>query len=64
MEQDGADPAQWGITFATDDADRLASRCAELGGTVVSPPAEQGPTRVAVLQDPAGSIFAVSHYRG
>jgi predicted enzyme related to lactoylglutathione lyase len=52
----------WHVTFAVDDADGAARRAGELGGTVAVPPFEAGPTRVAVLADPAGAAFTVSHY--
>ena len=55
-------PPHWAITFAVDDADGIAERAAELGGTVVMPPFDAGPTRVAVINDPQGATFSVSKY--
>jgi predicted enzyme related to lactoylglutathione lyase len=55
-------PPHWSVTFAVEDTDGIAARAAELGGTVVAPPFEAGPTRVAVLSDPQGAVFTVSHY--
>jgi uncharacterized protein len=55
-------PPHWSITFAVDDADAAAERAAELGGKVQVPPFDAGPTRVAVVSDPAGAAFTVSRY--
>jgi predicted enzyme related to lactoylglutathione lyase len=53
----------WSVTFSVDDADAIAARAAELGATVVTPPFDVGPTRVAVLRDPQGATFTVSRYQ-
>jgi predicted enzyme related to lactoylglutathione lyase len=58
---DGVAP-HWSVTFAVDDADGAARRAAELGGTVTVAPFDAGPARVAVLADPEGAPFVVSHY--
>jgi predicted enzyme related to lactoylglutathione lyase len=55
-------PPHWSITFAVDDADAAAEKVAELGGKVVAGPFDAGPTRVAVVNDPAGAGFTVSRY--
>jgi hypothetical protein len=55
-------PAHWGITFAVDDADAIADRAAELGGTVVVPPTDAPWVRMAVLSDPQGATFTVTRY--
>jgi predicted enzyme related to lactoylglutathione lyase len=52
----------WSVTFAVDDPDAVAAKAAELGGTVVVAPHDIPPVRVAVLRDPQGAVFAVSHY--
>jgi uncharacterized protein len=54
---------QWTVTFSVGDADELADRAVQLGGTVVSPPADVGPTRVAVLRDPQGAELTISQFR-
>jgi predicted enzyme related to lactoylglutathione lyase len=60
---DGGDvPPHWSVTFAVDDPDAIAAKAAELGGTVVVAPHDIPPVRVAVLSDPQGAVFAVSHY--
>ena len=55
-------PAHWSVTFAVDDADAIAERAVELGGTVTVPPFDVGPTRVAVLSDPQGAVFSASRF--
>jgi uncharacterized protein len=55
-------PAHWSVTFAVDDADATAARAEELGGALVAPPMDAGPTRIAVLQDPQGAVLTVSRF--
>jgi uncharacterized protein len=55
-------PSHWSVTFSVDDADATAARAAELGGDVIAPPFDAGPTRVAVVSDPQGAVFAVSKF--
>ncbi len=55
-------PPGWSITFAVDGTDAVAERAAGLGATVVVPPFDAEPTRVAVLRDPEGAGFSVSTY--
>ena len=53
-------PAAWLSYVTVEDADAIAARTPELGGTVISEPfdvPEAG--RMAVLQDPTGAVFAV-----
>jgi predicted enzyme related to lactoylglutathione lyase len=59
--QPGAEP-RWAVTFAVADTDAAAGRAAQLGGSVLSEPADMGPTRIAVLRDPQGARFTVSTY--
>jgi uncharacterized protein len=56
-------PARWGVTFTVDDPDATAARAEELGGSIVMPPFEAGPVRMAVISDPGGAIFSVSRYQ-
>ena len=60
-EQPGT-PPHWSVTFAVDDADDVASKAAELGGTVVMPPFDAPWVRMTVLQDPAGATFIASKF--
>jgi uncharacterized protein len=59
----GDGPPRWSVTFAVDDTDAVAERAAQLGGTVVVPPYDQGPVRIAGLRDPQGAGFTVSRFR-
>ncbi len=57
-EDDG--PARWSVGFWVGDADALAARAPELGGSVVVEPFDGVPKRQAVLADPFGAAFSVS----
>jgi uncharacterized protein len=52
--------AAWGVDFWVDDVDVAASRARELGGSVLSPPADAGVGRAALIADPAGAVLSVS----
>jgi uncharacterized protein len=60
---DDAGP-HWHVTFSVDNTDAIAERAMELGGEVLVPPFDAGPTRVAILRDPDGAAFTVSKYEG
>jgi uncharacterized protein len=53
-------PAFWSVGFWVDDADALAARVPDLGGSVVAPPFDGFGMRQAVLADPAGAAFSVT----
>jgi predicted enzyme related to lactoylglutathione lyase len=55
-------PAHWAVTFAVDDADEVASKATELGGTVVVPPMDAPWVRMTVIADPQGATFTASKY--
>jgi predicted enzyme related to lactoylglutathione lyase len=55
-------PAHWGVTFAVDDADAVAQKAVELGGTVTVPPFDAPWVRMTVLTDPQGASFVASKY--
>ena len=55
-------PPHWSVTFAVDDADATAARAEELGGTLVAPPMDAGPTRITVVRDPQGAVFTASRF--
>jgi predicted enzyme related to lactoylglutathione lyase len=64
IEQGDTDtPAHWGVTFAADDADAIAARAAELGGTVLAPPMDVPWTRITVISDPQGAVFTASQFK-
>jgi predicted enzyme related to lactoylglutathione lyase len=53
-------PPSWQLYVAVAGADAAAARARELGGTVLAPPFDVFDSgRAAVLQDPAGAVFAV-----
>jgi predicted enzyme related to lactoylglutathione lyase len=56
------EPAHWGVTFAVDDADAVASRAVELGGRVVAGPVDGPWVRMATLTDPQGATFTASKF--
>jgi uncharacterized protein len=55
-------PAHWSVTFATDDADAIAARAAELGGRVLVPPFDAPWVRMTVIADPQGARFIASQF--
>jgi predicted enzyme related to lactoylglutathione lyase len=59
---DSETSAHWSVTFGVDDADAIAARAVELGGKVVSEPADGPWVRSAVLQDPQGAQFVASQF--
>jgi predicted enzyme related to lactoylglutathione lyase len=63
MAEDQPDvPAHWGVTFAVDDADAVAAKTAELGGTVVVAPFDAPWVRMTVITDPQGATFIASKF--
>ena len=50
------------MTFATDDADAIAAKAAELGGSVLAPPFDVPWTRLTVVRDPQGATFTASQF--
>ena len=55
-------PAHWGLTFAVDDADAVAAKTAELGGTVLVPPFDAPWVRMTVIADPQGATLTASKF--
>jgi uncharacterized protein len=55
-------PANWGVTFAVEDADAIAARAAELGGRVIAPPFDAPWVRMTVIADPQGASFTASKF--
>ncbi len=58
---DDAEP-HWNVTFGVDDADEIASRADELGGSVVLAPVDAPWVRMTILCDPAGVVFTASQF--
>jgi len=53
-------PPHWMIYIGVENADQAANRAAQLGGKVLSPPCNvYDAGRMAVVQDPTGTVFAV-----
>lgn len=60
---DDADtPAHWSVTFSADDADAMAAKATELGGTVVVAPVDAPYSRLTVLRDPQGATFSATAF--
>jgi predicted enzyme related to lactoylglutathione lyase len=55
-------PAHWSVTFAVDDADAVAAKAKELGGTVLVPPLDAPWVRMTVISDPQGATFVASKF--
>jgi uncharacterized protein len=60
-DQPDAGP-HWGVTFAVNDADAIAQKATDLGGTVVLPPMDAPWVRMTVITDPQGATFTASKY--
>jgi hypothetical protein len=50
----------WSVDFWVSDADTASARAWELGGKVVTPPADNAGFRSCVIEDPHGAVFSVS----
>jgi predicted enzyme related to lactoylglutathione lyase len=55
-------PPHWGVTFAVDDADAIADKTTELGGTVLVAPFDAPWVRMTVITDPQGATFTASKF--
>jgi uncharacterized protein len=61
-DEASGDQAHWSITFAVDDADAVADRASQLGGTVLVPPLDAPWVRLTVIRDPQGAVFTASKF--
>lgn len=52
-------PPHWGAYFGVADTDAKVAQVTELGGSVLAPPMDIPPGRMAVLADPAGAVFSI-----
>ena len=52
----------WGVTFGVDDADAVAARATELGGSVVVPPFDAPWVRMTIITDPQGATFTATKF--
>ena len=55
-------PAHWSVTFSIDDADELAARATELGGSVLVPPLDVPWARMTMIADPQGASFIATKF--
>jgi predicted enzyme related to lactoylglutathione lyase len=55
-------PANWGVTFGTDDADATAAKAAELGGKLIAEPFDAPWVRMTVIADPQGATLIASQF--
>ncbi|MBF6327958.1 VOC family protein [Nocardia transvalensis] len=63
--QPGEPAPCWAMTIHVLDCDATASRAVELGGTIVQKPQDfPGPSRLAVIADPAGATVALMAFGG
>lgn len=52
----------WDVTFGADDADGIAQRATELGGTVIVAPVDAPWSRMTVIADPQGATFIANQF--
>jgi predicted enzyme related to lactoylglutathione lyase len=52
----------WSVTFGVDDADAVAAKATELGGTLIAPPFDAPWVRMSVIADPQGATFIASQF--
>jgi predicted enzyme related to lactoylglutathione lyase len=55
--------AHWSVTLSVADADSVAARTREVGGTVVSGPVDVPYSRVVEITDPQGASVTLSQFK-
>ena len=55
-------PPHWSVTFGVDDANAIAEKATELGGTVIVPPFDVPWSRMTIIRDPQGATFIASQF--
>jgi uncharacterized protein len=55
-------PPHWSVTFAVDDADAMAAKATDHGGSVIVPPLDAPWSRVTVIRDPQGATFIAGQF--
>ncbi len=55
-------PPHWSVTFGVDDADKLADKAREHGGTVLVAPFDAPWVRMTVIADPQGATFIANKF--
>jgi predicted enzyme related to lactoylglutathione lyase len=63
VEAGAGEPARWGVVFGVDDADAIAARAEELGGSVVVAPFDAPWVRSTVITDPQGATFVGNQFK-
>jgi predicted enzyme related to lactoylglutathione lyase len=59
---DATTHANWGVTFAVNNADEAAALATQLGGTIITPPTDLPWVRSTVIADPQGAVFTASQF--
>lgn len=54
-------PPHWNVNLRVDDTDAVAAHAADLAGSVLMAPMDTPGMRNAVLLDPQGAAFSISH---
>lgn len=57
-------PPHWDVTFSVEDADSIAEKCRELGGSIAAGPIDLPMGRMYTLQDPSGATFTAMTFKG
>ncbi len=52
-------PSQWLNYIAVESVEETATKCKDSGGNILDGPRKMGGSNFAVLQDPAGAVFAI-----
>jgi predicted enzyme related to lactoylglutathione lyase len=55
--------AHWSVTLSLADADSVAARTADLGGTFISGPVDVPHSRVVQITDPQGASVTLSQFK-
>jgi predicted enzyme related to lactoylglutathione lyase len=53
-------PPHWNVNFRVADADAIAARATELGGSLLAAPFDTPGFRNAIVADPQGAVFSIS----
>jgi uncharacterized protein len=61
-KDDPTTAANWGVSFAVNDADAAAAAAKKLGGEVITGPFDAPWSRVALIKDPQGAIFSAAQF--
>jgi uncharacterized protein len=62
LDDEPETPAHWSVTLAVADADAVAAKATELGGSVIAPPVDAPWVRMTVIADPQGAKFIASQF--